>query len=130
MTKILISIVWFLVFTKLLIFWVWLWQLKEYHVSRFKAHFETQKIRKFVFSFHGIRCPELTQKVAAILTVGIFVEFFFLLFISNFTNYLFYIFLLISIILAPITISILILLFQIPTNILIKRIFNKAERKK
>lgn len=130
MTKILISIVWFLIFTKLLIFWLWLWQLKEYHWGRFKAHFETQKIRKFVFSFHGIRFPELTQKVAAILTVGIFVEFFFLLFISNFTNYLFYIFLLISIILAPITISILILLFQIPANILIKRILREAKKKR
>ena len=100
MTKILISIVCFLVFTKLFIFWLWLWQLKEYHLGRFKAHFETQKIRKFVFSFHGIRCPELTQKVAVILTVGIFVEFFFLLFISNFTDYLFYTILLISIILT------------------------------
>jgi UDP-N-acetylmuramoyl-tripeptide--D-alanyl-D-alanine ligase len=130
MTKILISILWFLVFTKLLIFWVWLWQLKEYHLGRFKAHFETQKIRKFVFSFHGIRCPELTQKVAVILTVGIFVEFFFLLFISNFTNYLFYTILLVSIILAPITISILILLFQIPANILIKRILEEAKKKR
>ena len=129
MIKILISIVWFLIFIKLLVFWIWLWQLKEYHVSRFKAHFETQKIRKFLFSFHGIRYPELTLKVAVILTIGIFVGFFFLLFIFSFTDYLFYIFLLISIILAPITISFLILLFQIPANILIKRILEQAKRK-
>jgi len=130
MTKILISILWFLIFTKLLVFWVWFWQLKEYHWLRFKAHFETQKIRKFVFSFHGIRCPELTPKVAVILAVGIFIEFLFLLFISNFTNYLFYIFILISIILAPIIISILILFFQIPANILIKRSLKEAEQKR
>ncbi len=130
MTKILISIVWFLVFTKLLIFWVWLWQIKEYHWPRFKAHFETQKIRKFLFSLHGIRSPELTQKVAVILTIGIFVEFFFLLFISNFTDYLFYTILLISVILAPIIISILILFFQIPANILIKRVLKEAEQKR
>ena len=130
MTKILISIIWFLVFTKLLIFWVWLWQLKEYHARRFKAHLETQKIRKFLFSFSGIRFPKLTQKVTLILIIGIFIEFFFLLFIYNLTNYLFYIFLLASIILAPIAISILILLFQIPVNILIKRMLEKAKKKR
>jgi len=130
MTRIFISIIWFLVFTKLLIFWVWLWQLKEYHWGRFKAHFETQRIRKFLFSFHGIRFPKLTQKVLVILAFGIFIEFFFLLFIFNFTNYLFYISFLISIILAPIIISILILLFQIPANIAIKRILKAAEQKR
>ncbi len=130
MIKIVITILWFFVFTKLLIFWVWLWQLKEYHLGRFKAHFETQKTRKIIFSLHGVRCPELTQKVAVILTIGIFVEFLFLLFVFNFTNYLFYIFLLISIILAPIIISVLILFFQIPANILIKRTLKEAEQKR
>ena len=130
MIKIIITILWFLVFTKLLIFWVWLWQIKEYHLGRFRAHFETQKIRKFLFSLHGIRCPELTQKVAIILVAGIFIEFLFLLFVFNFTNYLFYIFLLILIILAPIIISILILFFQIPANIIIKRILKEAEQKR
>ena len=130
MTKILISILWFLVFTKLLIFWIWLWQLKNYHWKRLKAHFETQRIRKLFFSLHGIRFPELTQKVAVILTTGIFIEFLFLLFAFSFTNYLFYIFLLILIILAPIIISILILFFQIPANILIKRALKEAEQKR
>ena len=129
MAKILISIVWFLVFTKLLVFWVWLWQLKEYHAARFKAHFETQRTRKIVFSLHGIRYPKLTQKVIVVLSSGIFIQFLFIFFIFNFTDYLFYTILLISIILAPIIISILILLFQIPANILIKRVLKEVEEK-
>jgi len=130
MMKIFIAIIWCFIFTKLLIFWVWLWQLKEYHWGRFKAHFETQKIKKLLFSFRGIRYPKLTQKVFVILTFGILFEFLFLFFIFNFTNYLFYIFLLISIILVPIIVSILILLLQIPVNILIKGILKKAEQKR
>ena len=130
MMKIFISILCFLVFAKLLIFWVWLWQLKEYHWGRFKAHFETQKIKKLFFSFHGIRYPKLTQKVFVILTFGILFEFLFLFFIFNLTNYLFYVFLLISIILVPIIVSILILLLQILVNILIKGILKKAEQKR
>ena len=130
MMKIFIAIIWCFIFTKLLIFWVWLWQLKEYHWGRFKAHFETQKIKKLLFSFHGIRYPKLTQKVFVILTFGILFEFLFLFFIFNLTNYLFYIFLLISIILVPAIVSILILLLQIPVNILIKGILKKAEQKR
>lgn len=130
MTKILISIVWLLVFTKLLVFWVWLWQLKNYHWKRLKAHFETQRIRKMIFSLHGIRSPKLTQKVIVVLVFGILVQLLFLFFIFNFTDYLFYTVLLISVILAPIIISLLILLFQIPVNILIKRTLKKAEEKR
>jgi len=130
MMKIFIAIIWCFIFTKLLVFWVWLWQLKEYHWGRFKAHFETQKIKKLLFSFHGIRYPKLTQKVFVILTFGILFEFLFLFFIFNFTNYLFYIFLLIPIILVPIIVSILILLLQIPVNVLIKGILKKAEQKR
>ncbi len=124
MIKILISIVWFLVFTKLLVFWVWLWQLKEYHLGRFKAHFETQKIRKFLFSFHGIRYPKLTLKVIVILIFGVLLEIFILFY---FYSLLLLVFL---IIFAPIFISVLISLFQIPANIWIKISLNKAKKKR
>jgi len=130
MTKILISIIWFLVFTKLLVFWLWLWQLKNYHWKRLKAHFETQRIRKIAFSLHGARFPELTQKVLLILAFGILVEFLILLCIYSLPGYLSYIFFLISIILAPVIISILILLFQIPANIVIKRVLKRAEQRR
>ena len=124
MTKILISIVWFLVFTKLLIFWVWLWQLKEYHLGRFRAHFETQKIRKFLFSFHGIRYPKLTPKVIVILIVGISIEFLILFYFYSVPVFL------LLIILAPVIFSLLVLVFQIPATILIKITLKKAKEKR
>ncbi len=124
MMKIFIAIIWFLVFTKLLVFWVWLWQLKNYHWKRFKAHFETQKTRKIIFSLHGIRYPKLTPKVIVILVSGILIEFLILFYFYSIPV------LILLIILAPIIVSILILLFQIPANILIKRTLKKAEEKR
>ncbi|PIS40307.1 MAG: hypothetical protein COT32_00465, partial [Candidatus Nealsonbacteria bacterium CG08_land_8_20_14_0_20_36_22] len=88
MTKIIISIVWFLIFTKLLIFWVWLWQLKGYHWGRFKAHFETQKLRKIFFSFHGVRYPKLTLKTIIILISGILLEILILFYLFNLVLFL------------------------------------------
>ncbi len=121
--KIFIVICWFLVFTKLLLFWVWLWQLKEYHWGRFLAHFETQKLRKILFSFHGVRYPRLTSKTIIILISGILLEIFLLYFCS-------FPVLLVSIILAPIISSLLVLFFQIPTVILVKKTLKKAKEKK
>lgn len=122
--KIFISVIWFLIFFKLLLFWVWLWQLKGYHRGRFKAHFETQKIRKLLFSFHGIRYPKLTSKVIVILISGILLEFLILFYFYSL------LLLLILIGLAPIISSILVLIFQIPTIILVKIILNKARKKR
>jgi len=122
--RIIISIFWFLIFTKLFVFWLWLWQLKEYHWGRFKAHFETQKIRKFLFSFYGIRSPRLTKKVIVILIFGIIFEFLILFYLYS------PLLLLILIILAPLISSLLILFFQIPVNILIKRILRRARKKR
>ncbi|KPJ56419.1 hypothetical protein AMJ49_04935, partial [Parcubacteria bacterium DG_74_2] len=34
---------WFIRTTKAILFWLYLWQLKEYHIGRFKAHFHTAK---------------------------------------------------------------------------------------
>lgn len=117
--RILITIIWFLVFTKLLVFWVWLWQLKEYHFKRFRAHFETQKLRKFLFSFHGIRYPKLTLKVVIILVSGIILEIIFIFFNS-------YILFLLSVLFAPLLVSILVWIFQIPRYFLIKRTLKRA----
>jgi len=49
--KFLIAILWLIVFTKKLFFWVWLWQLKEYHIGRFKAHFKTEKGKKIIGNY-------------------------------------------------------------------------------
>lgn len=37
---------WFIRTLKHVLFWIYLWQLKEYHVGRFFAHFETNKGKK------------------------------------------------------------------------------------
>ncbi len=46
----LFSSLWFLRTTKALLFWFYLWQLKEYHIGRFLAHFQTAKGRKLFFN--------------------------------------------------------------------------------
>lgn len=117
-------IIWFLVFTKLFVFWVWLWQLKEYHWGRLKAHFETQASKKLFFSLHGIRYPKLTIKIALIIASGLILEAIFLAFKPSL------LWLIITIILAPLFASALIALFQIPATIFIRRILNKAKKKR
>ena len=49
--KFLIAILWFVVFSKKMLFWVYLWQLKEYQLARFKAHFRTVKGRKTIINY-------------------------------------------------------------------------------
>jgi len=36
---------------KAVLFWVYLWQLKEYHIGRFLAHFETEKGKRILLNF-------------------------------------------------------------------------------
>lgn len=124
------AILWLVLETKLLFFWLWLWQLKEYHFGRFKAHFETQKIRKFLFSFIGPRYPKLTNKILVILGSGIIIEFLILSRLFSLLDNLFYLWLLILIILAPALFSLLVLFFQFPVGILTKTIMRKAQRKR
>ncbi len=51
MITLLISFFWLAVFIKKLFFWTWLWQLKEYHLGRFRDHFRTHRGRKLVLNF-------------------------------------------------------------------------------
>jgi UDP-N-acetylmuramoyl-tripeptide--D-alanyl-D-alanine ligase len=129
MLKIFVSFLWFLVFTKLLIFWVWLWQLKEYRLARIKDHFRAQKIKKIIFSLHGIRYPKLTKKTGVILIFGTLIEFFILFYSFSLSDYFFYLILFILIVGAPLFFSFLILFFQIPSAFLLRRTFKKARTK-
>ncbi len=126
--KYLLIILWFIIFTKLFVFWLWLWQLKEYHWKRFLAHFETQTLRKFLFSFswrvQDFRYPKFTEKVKGILIVGIIWELTIVLRDPDISN------LIASLILAPVTVAFMVLLFQIPTNILIKKELERAKIKR
>ncbi|MDP1538517.1 MAG: Mur ligase family protein [bacterium] len=126
----------FLIFTKLFLFWLWLWQLKEYHTGRFLAHFETQKIKKFISSFWRLKYPKFTKKIISIFLSGTLLAILWFSFSratakgeeesllsSTFSGIL-------LIILAPLFSSLLVLLFQIPTVFWRKIIINKARGKR
>jgi len=49
-----LAFLWFLRTTKAVLFWVYLWQLKEYHIGRFLDHFRTQKGKSLFFNFSNI----------------------------------------------------------------------------
>lgn len=127
--KIFVTILWFLIFLKTLFFWVWLWQLKEYHFGRLRAHFETQRLKKIISSFHWIKLPKLTKKTIVILFFGIFLEGLIIFYVFPLRNAIFYLLLLILLILSPVISSLLVLFFQIPTFVLRKRILKKAKQK-
>lgn len=44
-----LSFLWFLRETRANLFWLYLWQLKEYHLARFIDHFRTERGRKLLF---------------------------------------------------------------------------------
>ena len=46
----LFSFLWFIRTTKAILFYLYLWQLKEYHVGRFLDHFRTEKGRKLLLN--------------------------------------------------------------------------------
>ena len=121
--SILINIIFFLIFTKLFVFWLWLWQLKEYHFKRFIAHFETQTLRKIFFSFHGIRYPKTTNKILVLVVIGVIIEMVYLSYNPGVLS------LIRSIILAPFYTSILVLLSNIPVKFFLKKDLILAEKK-
>jgi UDP-N-acetylmuramoyl-tripeptide--D-alanyl-D-alanine ligase len=51
---ILLNTLWFVWELKYILFWLYLWQLKEYHVGRFVDHFRTSKGKRLIFSLEQI----------------------------------------------------------------------------
>jgi len=47
----LLAALWFIWELKYILFWLYLWQLKEYHIGRFIDHFRTNKGKRLLFSF-------------------------------------------------------------------------------
>ncbi len=45
-----LSFLWFIRETKAILFWLYLWQLKEYRISRFLDHFRTEKGKKLLLN--------------------------------------------------------------------------------
>jgi UDP-N-acetylmuramoyl-tripeptide--D-alanyl-D-alanine ligase len=46
----LLATLWFFRETKVILFWLYLWQLKEYHIGRFLDHFQTDKGKKLLIN--------------------------------------------------------------------------------
>ena len=46
-----LSLFWFLRQLKFILFWIYLWQLKEYHIGRLVDHFRTEKGKRIFFNF-------------------------------------------------------------------------------
>ncbi len=47
----LLTILWCVVIVKFIFFWLYLWQLKNYHIGRFLDHFRTHQGKKLLFGF-------------------------------------------------------------------------------
>lgn len=76
--KVLILLLFFIVFAKKLFFWVWLWQLKEYHLGRFRDHFRTEKGKKLILN--SLLISKLIILLGLSLFFSIFLPFLFLIF--------------------------------------------------
>jgi len=120
MKSIFIIAIWLIVFIKQLLFWLWLWQLKEYHRGRFMAHFEAQKIKKITSSFWRPKFPKFTKKIIFLFLACLGLEILLLLYFSFISTAILTIFL----------IPLLILSFQIPSALWRKIIINKAKEKR
>lgn len=113
-------IFWLVIFIKLLLFWLWLWQLKEYRLDRFLAHFESQAVGKVLSSFWWLKFPQFTKKIIAIFFTCLTAEIF-LLFSFPFSR---------AVIFTIFFIPLLIFSFQIPSFIWRKIIIKKATLKR
>ncbi|MFA4998539.1 MAG: Mur ligase family protein [Candidatus Paceibacterota bacterium] len=70
---------WFIRTTKAVMFWIYLWQLKEYHIGRFIDHFRTEKGRSLFLNFSNV------------LKIILFIYFFALPLLFFFVVFLIYI---------------------------------------
>ena len=112
-----LSVVLFLIFLKLLFFWLWLWQLKEYRSDRFLANFKGgQAIRKIFSSLWWPKYPKFTKKIIVVAFTSLLLAILMLL-------KGFYLAIFLLIVLVP-------LFFQIPTVIWRKGFFKKARLKR
>jgi UDP-N-acetylmuramoyl-tripeptide--D-alanyl-D-alanine ligase len=79
--NILLNTLWFFRTIKYVLFWVYLWQLKEYHIPRFIDHFTTHKGKKLLTN------PLQSIKILVVLFLAFYPELFFICFVLIFTIY-------------------------------------------
>jgi len=75
----LLNTLWSVWMIKYILFWLYLWQLKEYHTGRFIDHFRTHKGKKLLFSFEQIL--KLALLVFFVFVPNQFSILFFILFL-------------------------------------------------
>ncbi|MDD5750056.1 MAG: UDP-N-acetylmuramoyl-tripeptide--D-alanyl-D-alanine ligase [Candidatus Pacebacteria bacterium] len=127
--KIFFIAIWFVVFGKLFLFWLWLWQLKNYHLGRFRAHFEAQKLKKAMASLYRLKIPNQTKKILAIECAWFLALAGFFVFAGRQTDDNFRLLMVLFVLFLPLIASVFILLFQIPTLIWQAGIMRKAKNK-
>jgi hypothetical protein len=73
---------WIIISVKQILFWIYLWQLKEYHIPRFLDHFRTAKGRDIIFN---------KLRIAKIILLFLFLadkSFFYILAVIYFAEFL------------------------------------------
>ena len=113
-----LSLVIVIAIAKAVLFWLYLWQLKEYRWDRFWAEYgRAQKLLRFWFFSGGRKFwqPKWTSKAISIFAASLSVISLWLLALSHRATasqiiYLVYLYLLI-----PIIVSLIVFLFKIPT---------------
>ncbi len=123
-----IFFIWFLIFIKLLLFWLWLWQLKEYRLDRLRAHFEAMALEKIVSGFWRIKYPKFTPKVILIFLACFTAQILIIYLLTGIFFFSYFAFAL-TVFLTVFFIPLIILLFQIPSSLWRKSIIKKAGQK-
>jgi len=77
---------WFAWEVKYILFWLYLWQLKEYHIGRFVDHFRTYKGKKLIFNFAQIL--KLVLLLFLLADNNLFIYLFPILFLVYFAEFL------------------------------------------
>ncbi len=79
----LLNALWLIWMAKYILFWLYLWQLKDYHIGRFVDHFRTHKGKQLIFNF-----VQIFKLILLILFLvsgdalgAIFIYLFFILFL-------------------------------------------------
>jgi hypothetical protein len=79
--NIILNTLWLIRTAKYVLFWIFLWQLKEYHIPRFIDHFRTEKGKKIITN------PLLSVKVLLLLLLAFNPETFSICFSVTFLIY-------------------------------------------
>src|SRR3989338_1688723 len=119
-----LSILWFIRTSKHVLFWLYLWQLKEYHMGRFLDHFKTQKGQRLVLN------PLQSFKILlTILFFLVIILFPIILYVFEQNVVQFTLYLLVFDILTPIIITAVVFLFQPLVILLRNNTIRKATNK-